>query len=237
MDLGQDGGIAANGFLRALPPESLARLRPHLEPVELVRHQRIYAPGADAAFVYFLARGLVSLVKTMSDGRLVEVGAIGVEGVVCLSSLLGLPEAVLESLVQIPGTGYRIKATVFRDEAARDASLRQLVARYANASISQLAQASACNRLHSLEQRCCRWLLTAHDNARANTFQLTHEFLALMLGVQRPGVSITARGLQQAGLIEYQNGRVTITDRDGLEAAACECYGTVRSQLSDFQPG
>jgi CRP-like cAMP-binding protein len=112
-----------------------------------------------------------------------------------------------------------------------------LVARYANASIAQLAQTSACNRLHSLEQRCCRWLLTAHDNARADSFQLTHEFLALMLGVQRPGVSITARGLQHSGLIEYHSGRVTITDRGGLEAAACECYRTVRSQLSDFQPG
>jgi CRP-like cAMP-binding protein len=228
-----DGGIA-NGFLRALDPESRERLRPHLEPVELVRRRLIYSPGEDATHVYFVNRGLVSLVKTMQDGRLVEVGAVGAEGVVCLSSLLGLSEAVLESLVQISGDALRMKSSVLREETARHAPLAEMVRRYAHIAIAQLTQTAACNRLHSLDQRCCRWLLAAHDSAGGDEFQLTHEFLALMLGVQRPGVSIAARQLQDAGMIRYQNGRVTVVDRAALEASACECYGAIRTQITDL---
>ncbi|HEY2709858.1 MAG TPA: Crp/Fnr family transcriptional regulator [Caulobacteraceae bacterium] len=224
------GDVIANGFLRALPPDALTRLRPHLEPVELVRRQSIYAAGEDPAYIYFPIRGLVSLVKAMSDGRVVEVGAVGVEGAVCLSGLLALPETVFESLVQLPGAALRIKSALFRDEAARDPGMADVVRRYVAVSLGQIAQTAACNRLHSLEERCCRWLLLAHDSARDDTFQLTHEFLALMLGVQRPGVTITARALQRAGLINYQNGRVTVADRPGLEANACECYAAVRHQ-------
>jgi CRP-like cAMP-binding protein len=228
-----DGGFS-NGFLRALSPDSRARLRPYLEPVELVRRHLIYSPGEDAIHVYFINRGLVSLVKTMQDGRIVEVGAIGAEGVVCLASLLGLPKVVLESLVQVSGDALRMKASVLREEAARIPALGEMVRGYVQVAIGQLAQTAACNRLHSLDQRCCRWLLMAHDNAGADEFQLTHEFLALMLGVQRPGVSIAARQLQDAGIIRYQNGRVTVVDRPALEASACECYGAVRAQITEL---
>lgn len=226
-----------NRFLGALQPESLARLRPHLELVELLRRQVIYSPGEEANAVYFIDRGYVSLVKSMRDGRLVEVGGVGVEGAVCLSGLLGLRQTVLEALVQIPGCAWRIKSAALREEAARDPALIDLIRRYAAISLGQLAQNSACNRLHSLDQRCCRWLLTAQESSGGDTFQLTHEVLALMLGVQRPGVSITARALQDAGLIQYQNGRVTVTDRSGLEAGACECYATMNAQFADlFKP-
>ncbi|MGH6956814.1 MAG: Crp/Fnr family transcriptional regulator [Caulobacteraceae bacterium] len=216
-------------FLRALPAETLARLTPHLEPVELVRRQPIYMPGDEASTVFFINRGLVSLVKLMRDGRQVEVGAIGVEGALGLGALLGLGEAVLEAVVQLAGSAFKIKSAVLRDEAHHDHALADLLRRYSSVAIAQIAQTAACNRLHSLEQRCCRWLLIACDSAGEDTFQLTHESLALMLGVQRPGVSIAASALQQAGLIRYQNGRVAVIDRQGLEAGACECYDTVHT--------
>jgi CRP-like cAMP-binding protein len=223
-----------NGFLRALPPETFARLRPHLEPVELTRGQLLYASGQDAAAVYFITRGTVSLVKSMRDGRVVEVGSVGVEGAIDLSGLLGLRGAVFESLVQVTGAAFRIRSSTLWEESSRDPALRELMLRYAGVVVAQIAQTAACNRLHSLEARCCRWLLTAHDSAGADTFQLTHEFLALMLGVQRPGVSIAARNLQRTGLISYRNGRVTVNDRSGLEAGACECYGAVRGHIRDL---
>jgi len=238
MDVGETAETVRNGFLRALQASSLARLRPHLEPVELARRQVIYAPGEEPAHIYFPNRGLVSLIKTMRDGRIVEVGAIGVEGAVCLAAILGLPAVQLESIVQIAGEGLRIKSVRLREAAAGDPELRQLLLAYAGLAIAQLAQTAACNRLHSLEQRFCRWLLVAQDSAGGDTFQVTHEFLALMLGVQRPGVSLTANALQQQGLIRYQNGRMTVADRPGLKAVACECYDAVRGQVRELlEPG
>ncbi len=221
----------SNRLLRALPSDSRQRLWQRMERVELVRREPIYAAGAPVEHVYFLDRGLVSLVKSMSDGRIVEVGAVGVEGLVCLGAALGLKSAVLESVVQIPGQALRIPTGVFREQQERDHALRDLMQRYIEIAIGQLAQSAACNRLHTLEERCCRWLLIAHDNVGPDSFRLTHEFLALMLGVQRPGLSITAHALQAKGLIHYHNGEMTVLDRSGLESAACECYRTVRRQI------
>jgi CRP-like cAMP-binding protein len=224
----QGGHEITNRILLALPRATLHRIDPHLEAVELRRGRVIYRADQRMDKVYFVNRGLVSLIRTMRDGRTVEIGAVGIEGLMGLDSLFGLDVAPLECIVQLSGSALCGNAGVLRSEMARSRSFQSLLQRYYHLSASQIAQTAACNRLHSLEQRCCRWLLIAHDSARSDIFQLTHEFLAMMLGVQRAGVSIAANTLQQAGLIRYRRGRMTITDRHGLEAAACECYGTIR---------
>ena len=220
-----------NRLLLALPDESQERLWPKLEPVELTRRELIYVTGAQIEHVYFIDQGLVSLMKTMSDGRVVEVGAVGTEGVVCLGGALGLRTAILESVVQVPGVARRITIGAFGEATERDKALRGLMRRYTEVALSQLSQSAACNRLHSLEERFCRWLLTAHDNAGTDSFRMTHEFLALMLGVQRPGLSITAHALQEQGLIHYHNGEMSVRNRQGLEATSCECYRSIRRQV------
>jgi CRP-like cAMP-binding protein len=223
----EDGDLA-NRILLALPRATLQRITPHLQPVALQRGQVIYHPGSQIEKLYFVNRGLVSLVRTMRDGRTVEIGAVGIEGVTGLAALLGIDSATLECIVQIPGAALCGSLNILRSEMGRGKSLQLLLHRYFHLVVSQVAQTAACNRLHSLEERCCRWLLIAHDSARSDSFLVTHEFLAMMLGVQRGGVSIAANALQQAGLIRYSRGRMTITDRHGLEKAACECYGTIR---------
>lgn len=170
----------------------------------------------------------------MLDGRTVEIGAVGNEGIAGASALLGIERAILESVVQVPGTAFRLGCHVVREEMERSVPLRKLVQKYAHFAVAQIAQTAACNRLHSMEERCCRWLLIAHDSARSDTFPLTHEFLAMMLGVQRSGVSLTASILQKAGFIRYDRGRVTIVDRSGLEATACECYAEVQAMAGQL---
>lgn len=221
----------ANRLLRSLPPATLKRILPALAPLKTVRGQVIDRLDRPIENLYFVNRGLVSFVKTMHDGRTVEIGAVGIEGVTDPNSLFSIDKAIVESIVQIPGTAFRIGRDVLRHEMASDVALREMMQKHARFAISQLMQTAACNRLHSLEERCCRWLLIAHDSALSDTFPLTHEFLAMMLGVQRGGVSIAASFLQKAGLIRYTRGQVTITGRPGLEDAACECYGTVRAEL------
>jgi CRP-like cAMP-binding protein len=223
----QDEEIA-NRILLALPRGVLPRIRPHLQPVNLPLGRIIYRADERMEKVYFINRGLVSLIRSMKDGRTVEIGAVGIEGLMGLDALYGLDIAPLECIVQLPGTAFCGSAAALRAEMTRSRSLQTLLQRYYHLMASQMAQTAACNRLHSLEQRCCRWLLIAHDSARSDTFPLTHEFLAMMLGVQRAGVSIAANALQQSGLIRYARGQMSVTDRQGLEAAACECYGTIR---------
>jgi CRP-like cAMP-binding protein len=222
----------ANRMLRALPDATVRRLRPALEPVRTVRGQIIDHVDGAVKHLYFVNKGIVSLIKTMKDGRTVEIGAVGIEGVTDPNALFGVIDtALLEAIVQVPGTAFRIGRDILRREMARDQALRELMGHYAHLFVDQIVQTAACNRLHSLEERCCRWLLTAHDSALSDTFPLTHEFLAMMLGVQRAGVSIAAKLLQRAGLIEYRRGEVTVSDRAGLEDAACECYGAIRTEF------
>ena len=220
-----------NRFLSALPSTTQALLGPHLTPILLERRQRLFEPGDPPTSIYFVTCGLVSLVKSMDDGRLAEVGAVGAEGVVCLSGLLDLRATTLEALVQVPGEALRIDTTTLHDVAAREPALAALMRDYAGVAIAAMAQTAACNRLYGLSERCCRWLLSAHDSAGNDSFGLTHELLALMLGVQRPAVSLAANALQREGLIRYSNGQVTVLDRAGLEAGACECYGAMQDRL------
>jgi CRP-like cAMP-binding protein len=224
----------ANRLLLALPPESLNRLSSDLEPVSLAGGQVIAQIDQPLRYVYFINRGLVSVVKTMEDGRSVEIGAIGIEGMTSAITLVGFDTIVLDAIVQIPGSAFRMTRDSAIQAMDTDKAFRQIVHDHVRFALGQIAQTAACNRLHHLDGRCCSWLLIAHDSALSDSFPLTHEFLAMMLGSQRSGVSITLSSLKKAGLIDHKRGNVTVTNRAGLEDAACECYGARRKELGKF---
>jgi CRP-like cAMP-binding protein len=219
-----------------LSPKDYQRLKPHLQRVPLGYRQSLYRARQRLGFVYFIETGVGSLVNTMANGQAAEVGTIGNEGVVGLPLLLGDDRAPTSVYVQVPGVGLRMTAARFSAELARSASMRTVMLRYAHALFNQVAQSAACNHFHTLQQRCCRWLLMTHDRMQSDEFLLTQEFLAMMLGVQRTGVSAAAGGLQRARLIRYSRGMVTILDRQGLRARACECYSMMKAELSCLKP-
>ena len=221
----------ANRVLGLLLPEDYERLRPHLQPVALKYRQSLYRANKPIGFVYFIETGVGSLVNTMANGDAAEVGTIGNEGIVGLPLVLDDERSPTAVYVQVPGAGLRMKASLFKREMARSASLRTVMHRYIHAFFNQVAQSAACNQFHSLEQRCSRWLLMTHDRMGADSFLLTQEFLAMMLGVQRTGVSAAAGALQRAGIISYSRGNVVILDRRGLERRSCECYGTSKLEF------
>ena len=225
-----------NRILLAVPPATLDRVLQFSEPVSLVRGQRIETADQPIGHIHFINRGLVCTVKTMEDGRAVEIAAIGLEGVTNLLPFVGFDRTLLDVVVQIPGTALRVRRDVIRRELENDHALRQVMQNYLRFGLGELARHIACNRLHHIEQRCCRWLLIAHDAALSDEFPVTHEFLALMLGYQRAGVSIAMGSLAKAGLIEHKRGIVTVTNRPGLEAAACECYREMQDELDEFLP-
>lgn len=225
-----------NRLLLALPAKTLSRVRSSLKPMRLNRGAMVHRAGDPIEQVHFINRGLISVVKTMGDGRTVEIEAVGLEGVTEPNSLFGIAPPMLDSVVQISAATLRIERAALQKQMEGDAALRALLQRYTRFAVGQIAQTAACNRLHSLEERCCRWLLIAHDSALSDNFLLTHEFLAMMLGVRRAGVSIAASYLRHAGLIDYARGTVTIKDRTGLEEASCECYAAIRGELDDIFP-
>jgi CRP-like cAMP-binding protein len=230
--------VPRNRLLAALPPDALAALR--LEPVELVFRETIHAAGEPIASVYFPETGFVSMLASMEDGDAAEVGLIGREGMVGLPVLLGADRAGLEGMVQAPGHALRMDTSAFCEALDRFPALRTLLLRYALVHHGQVARTAACNGRHHTEQRLARWLLMTHDRAEGDSFPMTHEFLGLMLGVRRAGITIAAGLLQKAGFIHYARGQMEITDRAGLESVACECYGIVRhaqDQLLGLPPG
>ncbi len=223
-----------NRLLLALPPATLDRILQVSEPVSLVKGQRIDCADQPISHIHFINRGLVCIAKTLRDGRTVEIGAIGIEGVANLLPLVGIDKAILDVVVQIPGSALRIGCDAMKREVEHDSAFRALMQRYVRFGLSELARHIACNRLHHIEQRCCRWLLIAHDHALSDEFPLTHEFLAMMLGYQRPGVSIIIGSLARAGMIKHMRGKVRVTDRTALEAGACECYREMQDELDEF---
>ena len=223
--------IPRNRLLAALPPDDMARLRPRLEAVEFGLRQIIQAPDEPISAVYFPESGWVSMLALLVDGNSAEVGIVGFDGMVGLPLLLGSDRSPTEAMIQAPGTLLRLGADAFREELDRSAALRTLLLRYTLAFQAQVTQTAACNGNHALDQRLARWLLTAHDRADGDEFPMTQEFLAVMLCVHRPGVTVAARLFQQAGLIRYSNGQIKITDRAGLEAVACECHGVVAREF------
>lgn len=220
-----------NKLLAALPKEEYERLLSKLKPVSLPLKHVILLPNQPLEYVYFLNSGVVSLLTIMGDGGTIEVATVGNEGMVSTSILLGADRVPTEGLVQIPSDALRMKVNVFRNEVTPGSPLHNLLLRYTQALMNQISQAVACNRLHSVEERCCRWLLLTHDRADSDQFPMTQEFLSYMLGVRRASVSVVAAILQKAGLISYHRGKMTVLDRLGLEAGSCECYSTVRNEF------
>jgi CRP-like cAMP-binding protein len=217
-----------NRLPAVLPPDDLARLRPWFEAVELPFRQVLHVPGKPIEAVYFPETGYVSMLAYMEDGDAAEVGLAGYEGMVGLPVLLGADHDDIEALVQSPGTALRMDAQAFREELERMPAFRTLLLRYALVHHGQVARTAACNGRHHVDQRLARWLLMAHDRRQKDEFPMTHEFLSLMLGVRRAGITVAAGALQKAGFIRYDRGRIEVTDRPSLESVACECYGIVR---------
>jgi CRP-like cAMP-binding protein len=186
--------------------------------------------------VYFVQQGMVSLVQPLENGAMIEVGMIGNEGFVGVPVLLGAESSPLEAMVQIPGSALRMQASAFREEVTRRSTLLALLLRYVQALHIQVSLSAACNGRHTLPERLARWLLTARDRATSDELPLSHEFLSMMLGVRRAGVTVAVGTLKTAGLIRNSHGRVTIIDRQGLEAASCECYRTVRNEYERLLP-
>jgi CRP-like cAMP-binding protein len=223
-----------NRLLAALPVDDFRRLVPYLKTVPIRVKQVLHKSGEPIRAVYFPNGGVASITTTLLDGTMVEAATVGDEGMVGIEAFLSV-DAVApgEALMQVPDTNAEMmKVEDFRRESSEQGAFRDLIGRYTQVVIAQMMQSTACNALHQVQQRCARWLLMTHDRMHEQDFNLSHEFLAVMLGVQRPTVSVVAASLQQAGLIRYMHGRVTVRNREGLEAAACECYPIIRSHFN-----
>lgn len=230
-------GATRNRILAALPTATLARLSPHLEPITFSLRQELSQPREPVRHAVFPLDGAISLVAELSDGSPVEIATIGNEGMTGLSAFLKTDWLPYRAFVQVPGRGLRLEASVFATELDRDGALGDVLKRHTQALLTQVAQSVACNRMHAIEERCARWLLMTHDRVgRADQFPMTQEFLATMLGVRRATVTVAAGMLQRAGLIRYTRGKITVVDREGLEAASCECYAAVREELDRLLP-
>jgi CRP-like cAMP-binding protein len=226
--------LPGNRLLQVLPQATLDRLAPEFETVPIRVKDVLHQIGRPVEHVYFPHSGMGSIVTQLKDGTYIEAATIGNEGILGAAYVLGDALATEETMIQLPGEAIRLRVRVLRAEFDRDEVLRTLLLRYSQILMGQIAQGSACNRVHPLEGRCARWLLSTHDRVAGDEFPLTHEFLAMMLGVRRAGVSVAQHKLQQDGLIRYTRGNVTIVDREGLEATASECYEVIRSRSDRF---
>jgi CRP-like cAMP-binding protein len=220
-----------NRLLLALPRQEQEQLWPDLHSVAWSIGQTLYEVGEPIEHVYFVEQGVASIVTIMADGSTSEVGMIGPEGLVGVAALLGAKTSAQHVVVQIPGTALRMNAALCKAAFEQRSAFRAIAHKFVNSFLNLSAQTAACNRLHSVEQRCARWLLMASDRTRSDIMPVTHEFLASMLGARRTGVTAIARKLRRAGLIDYRHGRITIIDHEGLEAVACECYAIDHARL------
>ena len=221
----------ANQILNKLPPEEYERLSPYLEHITLSLGDVLYYPQDPITHVYFPNRGTLSVISTFKDGGGVEVGVVGNEGMFGLNVILGSVTTPHEALVQLPGDGFRISADLIKTEFKKGGILQDLLLRYTQALIIQIAQTAACNGSHPLDGRLARWLLMSHDRAMVDELELTHEFIAIMLGIRRAGVTVAAGRLQDEGVIKYKRGHIWIIDRQGLEKISCECYHLVKKEF------
>lgn len=226
-----------NKLLASLPAEDRQRVFSQLVGIPLTFRQVLYKQGDAIDDVYFPCGGACSLTKTMEDGRTAEVGTIGNEGILGASTFFGDALAQCDAIVQVAAkNGYKMPVRAFTEEMNRRGPFYNRVIRYYQALAIQVMQTTACNALHSAEQRCCRWLLMTRDRVETDDLTLTHEFLAIMLGVRRSTVSIIVEGLQKAGLVDTRRGQIRIVDRHRLEQASCECYMTVKANFARLLP-
>lgn len=221
-----------NSILASLPEDELNRLRPHLQAIAFKRNQTLHDPGENIENIYFLEEGICSVVSTMEDGNAIEVGIIGRDGFVGLPAVLGTRHSLNRNIIQLPGMGYSIKAKALGELCAEGSEeLRHFLLRAIQGLLTQTAQTAACNRVHRIEERLSRWLLMCHDRVQSDSVPITHEFLAIMLGTRRSTVTLAIGMLQKAGFVEPSRGSVKITNRIGLEGAACECYSIVHQEF------
>ncbi len=224
----QDQARAVNRLLAMMPLQTFARLQPDLELVELVPHAVLAEPGAPLTHAYFPHRGMVSFLSVTSRG-VIEAATVGPEGFTGFEALLGARDSSQRLLIRAAGTASRLPVGVLCEAARESPAFNALLLGSVRCFLLQLTQSVACNGLHSVRERCARWLLTMRDRTGQDRFELTHAALAEMLGVHRPSVTIVARGLQEAGLIRYSRGIITIRDHAGLERVTCECYAVVQT--------
>jgi CRP-like cAMP-binding protein len=225
-----------NQLLAALPVAEYERWLPALEPVTLPLGQVIYESGATLEHVVFPTTAIVSLLYVMEDGASAEIAVVGREGMVGVALFMGGESTPSRAVVQSAGHGFRLKAQVMKAEFDRSGPVLHLLLRYTQALITQMAQTAVCNRHHSLDQQLCRWLLLSMDRLTGNELVMTQELIANMLGVRREGVTEGALKLQNAGLIRYSRGHITVLDRTGLERATCECYAVVKKEYDRLLP-
>jgi CRP-like cAMP-binding protein len=219
-----------NLLLRALPMKERRRLWPRLERVELNIRDLVYDKDKKIEYTYFPEAGVISLVSEMKNGSVVEIGTVGKEGMVGIPAFLGATSTPVKAFAQVSGRALRMRAADLKQEAANGTALHGMLHRYTQALFTQLSQAVACNRLHSVEQRCARWLLMTVDRVDERRFKLTQEFIAQMLGVRRATVNPILAGFQRAGMLRYRRGVMQIQNRRKLEKASCECYQIVRRE-------
>jgi CRP-like cAMP-binding protein len=227
-----------NQLLACLPDEDLERLRSHMRTVPLKPKQTLQRRNEPIREVYFLNGGVASLTSVTHDGRMVEIGTVGTEGVIGANAFLGLDMVGAETMLQVPDEPATIAEVLsvdaFRRELDRNGPLFDCVQRYMRGLMTLMMHSAACLAFHPVQERCCRWLLMTHDRVRGDSFLLSQEFLAMMLGTSRPTVTVVAGTLQKAGLIKYRHGRMTIVDRQGVESASCECYATVQGHFQQL---
>jgi CRP-like cAMP-binding protein len=225
-------------LLAGLPDADFRRIAPTLTTIPMRVRQVLHRHGEPLQYVYFPNGGVVSITAVLPDGAIVEAATVGDEGMVGIEAFLDAHAVVPgQTLLQVPDTSAeRMSVNDFRQAVANSGAFRERIGRYTQVVMAQMVQATACNALHPVAQRCARWLLMTHDRMHGQDFELSHEFLAVMLGVARPSVSIVAATLQDAGLIRYKHGQVTVKDRKGLEDAACVCYPIMRGYFESLRP-
>jgi CRP-like cAMP-binding protein len=224
----------ANRLLARFPPGEYERLRPHLEVVGLSKRTILYNAGDRMQDAYFPLNGIVSLLAGTSRGECVEVAVVGNDGIIGLPVVLGAGTAPYEAMVLVSGSAWRIRADILRDEFRRGAALHALLLQYTDSLLAQCSQSAVCHRFHTSSQRLSRWLLTARDRLASDSLELTQDSLAYVLGIQRTYVNAAALELQNADLIRYRHGKITILNCEGLKHAACECYSIVRDKTNQL---
>ena len=225
-----------NRLLAALPDAEWQRWLPHLEAVEMPLGKVLYESGSTLGHVYFPTTSIVSLLYVMEDGASAEIAVVGHEGIVGISLFMGGGSTPSRAVVQSAGQGFRLRASLMMQEFDRAGPVLHLLLRYTQALITQMAQTAVCNRHHSLDQQLCRWLLLSLDRLPSHELIMTQELIANMLGVRREGVTEAAGNLQDAGLIRYARGHITVLDREKLEQRTCECYAVVKNEYDRLLP-
>lgn len=225
-----------NHLLKALPEDECERILPKLELVPMRLGEVLYEPSIEMRYVYFPTTSIVSLLYVMEDGASAEIAVVGNEGIVGVSLFMGGESTTSRAVVQSAGHAYRLGGQYLKEAFFRAGAMQHLLLRYTQALLTQMAQTAVCNRHHTVDQQLCRWLLLSLDRLPSNELVMTQELIVNMLGVRREGVTEAAGKLQQAGLIHYSRGKITVMDRPGLEKRVCECYEVVRKEFSRLLP-